>query len=43
MATLYNDNGENKIAREYSVKSFLTNPGGKDIPIINQKSNFNNV
>lgn len=36
LATLYNENGENKIAREYSVRSLLMNPGGKDIPIKNK-------
>jgi glycosyltransferase involved in cell wall biosynthesis len=36
LATLYNDNGENKIARKYSVRSFLVNLGGKDIPKINK-------
>jgi hypothetical protein len=32
---LYNDNGENNIARKYSLSSFLANLGGKDIPKMN--------
>lgn len=31
LAMLYNDSGENKIARKYSIRSILMNPLGKDI------------